>query len=338
MTRGDSAGLVFLANVVLKHARLIAGVTFGVALLTAILVLVLPRRYSAEGTFVVDQRSQFRIPGSLAGLAAQFGFPLPSDAPESPQFYAELLRSKQVTDAMLLSRFAVGGDSARLLSLLRVGGKSLADSLYRGRRKMAKLLEVRADPRTSLVRIAFTANRPDLAAAVVNRYFDLLNDYNLEKRQSRARRRREFVENRVAAASLDLRAAEERLKNFVERNRLWQQSPELQLEYDRLEREVQVAQEVYLTLKRQYEEARVEEVNDTPVLTVVDSALAPVRHSRPRRAASVAIAVFLGAGLGVALAFLREYLARLKREGSQELEELEGRVRRLVPARRRGSG
>jgi uncharacterized protein involved in exopolysaccharide biosynthesis len=146
------------------------------------------------------------------------------------------------------------------------------------------------------------------------------------------------VENRVAAASLDLRAAEERLKNFVERNRLWQQSPELQLEYDRLEREVQVAQEVYLTLKRQYEEARVEEVNDTPVLTVVDSALTPVRHSRPRRTASVAIALFLGAGLGVALAFLREYLARLKREGSEELQELEGRVRRLVAVRGRRSG
>lgn len=333
MTRGDSAGLVFLANVVLKHARLIAAVAFGVTLLTALLVLVLPRYYSAEGAFVVDQRSSIRLPSNLAALAGQFGFALPTDAQESPQFYAEVLRSKAVTDAVLRSRFAAGGDSATLLRLLRVGGKTLADSMYRGRRRMAKLFQVRVDQRSGLVRLAFTARHPKLAADVVNRYFDLLNAYNLETRQSRARRRREFVEARVEAANGELRAAEERLRSFVERNRLWQQSPELQLQSERLEREVQVAQETYLTLKRQYEEARVEEVNDTPVLTVVDSAIPAARPSRPRRTLSVLLGLLLGTGLGVAGALLGEYLARLRREGSEELQELEGRLRRLAAIR-----
>jgi len=331
MTRGDSAGLVFLANVVLKHARLIAVTAASVALLTAALVMVLPRRYTAEGSFVVDQRRQVRLPGELTGLAAMFGLALPTDAPESPQFYAELLRSREVTDGVLLSRFASQGDSARLVSLLGVRGKSLADSLYLGRKRIAKLFDARVDQRTGMVHIAFTSRKPQLAADVVNRYFQLLNAYNLETRQSRARRRREFVESRVAAANAELRVAEERLKSFVERSHLWQQSPELQLQYERLGREVQAAQEVYLTLKRQYEEARVEEVNDTPVFTVVDSAVTPVRHSRPRRGLSVILALVLGTGLGVAGAFLSEYLARLRREGSDELEELEGRLRRLAP-------
>lgn len=336
--RGDSAGLVFLANVTLKHARLIAGVALGTALLTGVLVFLLPRYYSAEGAFVVDQRNPLRLPSGLTALAGQFGFGLPTDAQESPQFYAEVLRSKELTDAILLSRFAIDGDSARLLSLLKVRGKSLADSLYRGRRRMAKLLDVRVDQRSGLVRIYFTSRNPKLSADVVNRYFELLNAYNLETRQSRARRRREFVEDRVTAANLELRDAEERLRNFVERNRLWQQSPELQLQYERLEREVQVAQEVYLTLKRTYEEARVEEVNDTPVLTVVDSAIAPVRHTRPRRGTSLALALIFGTALGVAGALFREYLARLRREGSEELEELESQLRRLTLVRGKRDG
>lgn len=337
VNRGDSAGLVYLANALLKHARLIGTVALSLAFLTGALVLVLPRRYTAQGSFVVEQQSQSRLLGSLAafaslaGFAEQFGLALPSEAARSPQFYAELLRSREVTDAVLLSRFQSRGDSARLLSLLGVRGKSLADSLYRGRRRMAKRLEVRLDQRTGIVTVAFTSPYPELSAAVVNRYFELLNTYNLETRQSLARRRREFVEARVAAANTELRAAEERLKNFVERNRLWQQWPQLALEYERLQREVQVAQEVYLTLRREYEEARVEEVNDTPILTVVDSAVVPVRHSYPRRGVSVILALVLGIALGIAAALTSEYLARLKREGSGELEELEGRLRRLVP-------
>jgi hypothetical protein len=42
------------------------------------------------------------------------------------------------------------------------------------------------------------------------------------------------------------------------------------------------------------------------------------------------LALVLGTALGVAGAFLSEYLARLRREGSHELEELEGRLRHLA--------
>ena len=52
--------------------------------------------------------------------------------------------------------------------------------------------------------------------------------------------------------------AEEQLRGFYERNRSWQQSPQLTFDEGRLRRQVEIRQEVYLTLRREYETARVE--------------------------------------------------------------------------------
>src|SRR5207302_3590136 len=134
---------------------------------------------------------------------------------------------------------------------------------------------------------------PVLAAAVANRFVAYLNDFNTKSRQSQARERRKFIEQRLADGEGELRTAEESLRTFYERNRSWQQSPQLVFEEGRLRRQVDLRQEVQRTLRREYETARIEEVNDTPVITVIEPATLPTQPSAPR----------LGALLGLVLLF-----------------------------------
>jgi uncharacterized protein involved in exopolysaccharide biosynthesis len=86
----------------------------------------------------------------------------------------------------------------------------------------------------------------------------------------------------------------------------------LTFQYERLQRQVQVLQEVYLTLRRELETSRIQEVNDAPLLTVVDSAVPPVRRSSPARTRIVLIAFFAAVCLAVATAYAMEYFARLR--------------------------
>jgi tyrosine-protein kinase Etk/Wzc len=72
-------------------------------------------------------------------------------------------------------------------------------------------------------------------------------------------------------------------------------------------------QEVYQTLTKAYEEARIAEVRDTPVLTVIDSAVAPVHPSGPRRVLGTTVALIFGAALGILLAYLAAARARARR-------------------------
>jgi uncharacterized protein involved in exopolysaccharide biosynthesis len=142
----------------------------------------------------------------------------------------------------------------------------------------------------------------------------LLNDFNQRTRNLRARERRKFAEARTNEAQKDLEIIEDSLRGFLTRNRQLEFSPQLLFERNRLERQVALRQEVYQTLRREYEIARIEEVNDTPVLTVVDPAVAPATPSSPRRIRMAFVAGVLGLLLGVALAFLLEYLERSREQ------------------------
>src|SRR5690242_20974405 len=46
-----------------------------------------------------------RLPAGLAGLASQFGVSLGSDASKSPKFYAQVLRSRELMERVLLSTY-----------------------------------------------------------------------------------------------------------------------------------------------------------------------------------------------------------------------------------------
>jgi len=317
---GQEQGLAELARMLAKHRRATVGVPVICAFLTAVITLVVPSTYTAITTFVPEASPQARLPSSLAGLATQFGITLGSEASKSPKFYADVIRSRELMEHALVSRYAdpreklePARDSVTLLQLLDVSGKDFADSLYRGVKKLNNLVSVTVNPQTNIVSLSVDAHYPTLAAAVANTFVANLNAFNAQSRQSQAREQRKFVEQRLVEGERQLRRAEEDLRTFYERNRSWQHSPQLTFEEGRLRRQVEIRQELYLTLQREYEAARMQEVNDTPVITVIDPASPPVRRSKPKRTLLVFIALVFGAMVGAFLAAGVEYFERASR-------------------------
>jgi len=318
----DDYSLLKLGHLWARHRRVTIGLPLLLAVLTGIVSLLVPPTYTATTTFVPEASPQAgRLSAGLAGLASQFGVSVGGDASKSPKFYAQVLRSRELMEHVLLSKYldprshhTALTDSATLLSVLGVNGRDSADSLARAISKLGGLLEVNVNSSTNIVSLSVDAHNPGLAAAVANRFVDYLNAFNTQHRQSQAREERRFVEERLADGERGLRSAEEDLRTFYERNRSWQQAPQLTFEEGRLRRQVEIRQEVYLTLNREYETARMQEVNDTPVITVIDAATPPVRKSRPKRTLLVAIALVLGGMVGSFWAAGVEYLELARQE------------------------
>ena len=331
----DEISLLELVNVLLRRWRLVVGLPLGAAFLTAVVSFLIPPTYTATTAFVPEVSAQRRLLAGLTGLTGQFGISLGGEASQSPRFYAEVLKSRELMDRVLLSRFADPRsehnppDSATLLRLLDVDGESLGDSLHRGRKKLKGQLAVRVDERTGIVQLSVDSRHPALAAAVANVFVKYLNEFNAQTRQSQASERRKFIEGRITEAEQELRRAEEDLRAFYDRNRRWQESPQLVVEEDRRRRQVQIRQELYLTLKREYETARIEEVNDTPVITVVDPAVPPQEKSKPRRRLLVVLMIVLGGIVGVVCAFGAEHVERAQREEDGEYLEFRSLVSRM---------
>src|SRR2546428_650042 len=112
------------------------------------------------------------------------------------------------------------------------------------------------------------ANRSALSGLASELGLALVNTFNLERRQSRAAQEKRFVETRRTEARDELQVAEDRLKSFLERNRDYRNSPQLVFDQERLAREVALRQQLLTSLSQAYEQARIDEVRDTPVITV----------------------------------------------------------------------
>jgi len=302
---------------VMKHWHAFLLAPLASTLLFVGIWLFVPPVYKASTSFVPETGSQRRLTGTLAGLAGQLGLPIVADAAQTPRFYSEVIGSRSLRERMLTTYFkapirhTTAPDSEPLIQILGVRGDDRADSLENGLKKLNTTISVQVDNQTRIIRLTAETRSAQLSADVANRFVDYLNDFNAQTRQSQARERRKFVEERVQDAQRNLTDAEERLKGFYEANRSWQQSPQLVFEEGRLRRQVEMGQELYLSLRREYETARIEEVNDTPVLTVLDKAVPPRRQSWPRLNVSIAFGLSFGILLAVAWSLFADNLRRV---------------------------
>jgi uncharacterized protein involved in exopolysaccharide biosynthesis len=328
MPEGDNQerlSLIALLNVVLRDRWRILR-TAALALVIALAVILLsPRTWTSAGSFRPQQRQT--AAAGLSGLAAQFGLSVPNlDNSQSPAFYADLLRTRTILGHVVDTQYTARDNGVERQATLADWLKVDADAPPAVRReltveKVGDLLHVEMAPRTGIVTFAVTTKRPELSAQIAERMLLEVNRFNLESRQSQASSERRFTEGRLANVRSELRAAEDRLEGFLRRNRQFRTSPELTLEQERLRRELALLEDVHTTLAQAYEQAKIEEVRDTPVITVVERPELAVRPDPLGLVKKGILALLLGAVLGVILAFLREAMSRTSREAAAEVEE-----------------
>ena len=317
-----------LLTPLIRRWRLIAGIAVGGALLAALILLLQRPVYTGQTSFAPETSPTSSLAGSLAGLAGLAGqFGGVSQSPSSsvsPDFFAQVLHSREIQRSTLLSEFPDrSGASRPLLDILGVTGTTPEQRLQNGTRQLAQQLEVDVDRRTGVVSLAVEMPDARLAADVANRMVELLNRFNLERRQSQSREERRFSGDRLATAERELRTAEQAHLAFLQRNRGYSDSPLLNFESNRLSREVQLKQEIFLTLTKNHEQARISEVRDTPVLTVVDSAVAPIQRTRPRRTLGTIIAGVLAGLVGVVVAYGIEFRRRAQAQARPDYRAMQ---------------
>src|SRR5205814_260548 len=142
-------------------------------------------------------------------------------------------------------------------------------------------------------------------------------EFNTKRRQTQAAVERQFIEARLAEVRDEVATAEERLARFLRTNRLFQTSPELGFEHDRLDREVMLRQQLYTSLVQAYEQARIDEVRNTPVIVVVEQPRRPVKPESRGLLVKALVSLILTFLLAIGAAFGIEF-GRLARSQDPE--------------------
>jgi uncharacterized protein involved in exopolysaccharide biosynthesis len=307
-------------NGLLRHRALVIGCALLLGAAAAAWAFSRERTYTSSSSFMPEARQS-----AVGGLAAQLGLSLPgTSGTESPEFYSDLLKSHEILGTAVTTAYTVPVVLPRpttLVELYHVKGETPALRRDEAIKRLKKDVDVSISPRTSVVTLKVSALSAELAQQINQRLLALLSDFNLRRRQSRASEERRFAEERLGTVKAELRVAEDRLQSFLQSNRDYQHSPSLVFSYERLQADVMLLRQVVTTLQQSAEQAKIEEVRDTPTVTAVERPTLPARPDSRGAVKFALIGAVLGTFLGMGLAFVRETMSQQSLRGASDYEE-----------------
>lgn len=280
--------LASLPNVLRQRFGALLATGFAAGVLGVAGSFLVPKQYTATVSFIPVVSSSSKLPANLAGIASQFGV-MPPGGGFTQALFAALPGARYIREQVALSAYqlspCLGADSAQgtLITAYGLTERTPRRALDDAVRRLASTSAVTFDATTSMVVLSSTACSPELAAQIVGYYLSAIDRFNQQSLRSQATAQREFAATRIAEIDGELVVAEADLVHFYERNRAYQLSPALRQEESRLKRQVSVLENTYLTVRTDYERARLEEARDLPALTIIDPPQPPARKSWPKR-------------------------------------------------------
>ena len=285
-----------------------------VSLVSVYVFFLAPRVYTSSAKILPISENNSKL-SNLSGLASQFGMNLPTTVGSEIQWdelYPEIVRSERLMEILVQKSFQTEKypDEQILLQLLDIENNYRDESskLKLAVEDLKEMIIVQKDRFSPVVSLHVEAFEPrlarDLATEVIAESGKILLDLKTKKVQEK----RIFIEARIEEVFNALQEAEKAEEQFRLENKNIIQSPTLTMKIKRLFREVELQNSLYVSLKSQYENAKIEEVQEAAMIQVIDGPLKPVRLTSPRIAISLILALFFGLSLAVFIIYTKEFI------------------------------
>lgn len=331
----DEISLLALGSVLLRWRRTIIAMGVFGGLLGLAAGLFSTPVYVSAATFI-PQGSEGGGASGLALAASQLGIRMPSStgAAWGPPLYVELIGSQALLEPIALDTVVVieeGGRRVALMDLLKIKATTTTKRTDLAVKALRKLIKASEDKKLGAVKLSVTTKWPSVSLTLAEKLVRGVNQFNLEKRKSQATAERLFVEAQAVEAERSLRESEDQLQLFLQRNRSITGSPDLEFQRDRLQREVALRQQVYTSLMQNREEARIREVRDTPVITVLENPRLPVVGEARHSVGKGLMGGLVGGIFGILVVFIIRGVAGARRQPSEEAREFFQLVAEATP-------
>lgn len=270
----------------------------------------------------------------LTGLASRFGVGIPPSEQadlSSASLYPELINSRTFAGKLLNKQFYTERfrKQLTLLAILTHGEEEpvvgLDTLILQVANTLPEMIKFKEEGSFSILEVE--TFEPQLAADIANAVLEELEKLNRKFKSQFVSEKQDFIENRIQTVEKDLERSELALKYFRETNRQIANSPALLLEQERLARDVEIQQGVYLTLKQQLELAKIEEVQESSIVQVLDYPHVPFNPSNKRTKLVAILSGLLGVGLGVVMAFVKGYTENADEEEKKKIGEVKTQFR-----------
>ena len=236
----------------------------------------------------------------FSGVAAQLGINIPlSFGGTVPwdEVYPEIVTSNNLLSSMMKEKYDTKKYGLSTLNHILVNENSLSkysESEKRNRTiiELRKMIVIKKDRLSPVVTLEVAAFEPLFVAELSNRLIEKSGKIQRQLKTNRVKQKRLFIEERLSEVSAQLKQMEKELREFREFNRNLSTSPSLEMRVQEMGREIDLQNSLYVTLKTQYEKAKIDEVERDDMVQIIDNPNIPTKLAYPKRGLSILLSFF----------------------------------------------
>lgn len=261
----DGVDALSLLTPLLEKRRQIIAISILIALAAGGIAALKARKYRAELSLTPVVNSKGTT--GLSGIAALAGASLTTGYQLTPARMVELLKSRTVLAGVGMSVLPGGKE--------RVIDRFLGERYTRGdqeeiQKHLERIITVTTNKETGTIDVSVEHSDSALARVIASRIVDSASQIFVRTSKAQAQQLRIAQEGRVEQARSQLAAAEERLRQFRFSNRATPAFSAASVDLQRLDRDIQLAEQVYTQAITDQQSAYARELEATPTVVIQD--------------------------------------------------------------------
>ena len=305
--------IIFLIKYILvKHLKVFLIITF---LYLLYFFLIKEDTFSSKLSFYTNYNeeqtlSSFGFLSSVAGLSSsnQIGFSI-SNYIKSDRFLNEIVNSQYSINGQSITLADYWEPKSRkifslnpLLTIEKINKRlSLSNEISKeeikkiyAKEKISDSIRYSEDRLSSLHKINFIMDEnPSLLMQISQKSINSIVNYSTGVSNNKAAEKKEFILGRISEISIELEESEESLKVFLENNKN-SNSPAFIMQKQRLERDIVLYSQLFLSLSDQLEVAKIDEKDTTSSIYLLDSPnISPYKFGSTLVESIISINIFL---------------------------------------------
>lgn len=292
----------FLFTTIINYYKIILKNTFLFGSLGLLLFFVSEKKYLSE-TKIFPNSSD--ATSNILSQAQSFGFnigsELRSEGIYSSDIYESILKSRKLAKATVQDNFSLnefGSDKMPLYQILYGKNKDniseeemisiVTDSFINNN------LSVYKAPGKSIITISMITNNAFLSKSILDSLLINMNEIYREHNLSNNLLKLEFIQERIQTNNKELYNLEKKYEDFLIKNKNYRDSVSLIIQEDRIQRELDVLKSLSLSLKTQYEGIKLETIDKSAAIDILDYPEVAFDHHSPILIFNLLIGTIIG--------------------------------------------
>lgn len=277
----DEIDLWELATTIWKRKKLIISITLSLTILTCIYIKLKPNLYEAQATILPIQNGNNKISGAAGALAMFTGAKLPAGNNDAN---IELILNSRTFKEALIKKYNLMPKLFKPEQLNDVEPPLIS---YEGVKALNDIISLSTDKKEGILTIKVLTEDPKFSLTLANHIISTLREFIKNNVYTSSKRYRQLVDLRLKKVKQEL----ENIKNINNE------------EFSML---LQTKQDAYVNLFKAQEQAKLDEIKNTVHFEVIDPAILPLKHAKPKRALIAIVAFVTSFILSVFVVFLLE--------------------------------